>query len=97
MRHVTPDEAAAEIRTFDSLCLPLGPGQPPRFLEALGRRKDWEELRIVGSLLSVLSDVFVHPNVHYLSGFFSPIERILRDSGANIGFAPVDFRRGIPL
>jgi acyl-CoA hydrolase len=97
VRELTPDEAAAALRPYDTLCLPLGPGQPPRFLEALGRRTDWQELRIIGSLLSVLSDVFMHPNVHYLSGFFSPLERFLRDSGANIGFAPMDFRRGIPL
>ena len=24
--------------------MPLGPGQPPAFLEALGRRSDWEEV-----------------------------------------------------
>ena len=35
--------------------------------------------------------------MHYLSGFFGPIERALRDSGANISFAPADFRRFEPL
>ena len=45
----------------------------------------------------MLSDVFTHPNVHYLSGFFGPLERLLRDSGANIGFAPADFRRFEPI
>ncbi len=83
--------------TTDVLCLPLGPGQPPAFLEALGRRTDWVDLRIIGSLLSVLSDVFAHPNVHYLSGFYGPLERSLRDTRANISFTPADFRRGIPL
>ena len=63
----------------------------------MGKRTDWEELRIGGSLLTVLTDLFNHPNVHYLSGFFGPLERMLRDSGANIGFTPVDFRRGIPV
>ena len=77
--------------------MPLGPGQPPAFLEALGRRTDWEHLRIGGALLTVLSDLFTHPNVHYLSGFFGPLERLLRDSGANIGFAPADFRRFAPI
>src|SRR5262249_37430157 len=38
-----------------------------------------------------------HPNVHYLSGFFGPIERLLRDAGANLGFAPADFRRFEPI
>jgi acyl-CoA hydrolase len=41
--------------------------------------------------------VFSHPNVHYLSGFYGPLERILRDGGANISFAPADFRRFIPM
>ncbi len=97
MRTLTADEAAAELRTTDVLCLPLGPGQPPAFVEALGRRTDWTELRIMSSLLTVLSDVFAHPNVHYLSGFYGPLERGLRDTGANISFTPTDFRRGIPL
>lgn len=91
------DEAAALLRPEDSVAVPLGMGQPPGFLEALGRRTDWEHLRIGGALLSVLSEVFTHPNVHYLSGFFGPLERLLRDSGANIGFAPADFRRFGPI
>jgi acyl-CoA hydrolase len=93
MRQVTADEAAAELHPLDSLGMPLGPGQPPAFLEALGRRTDWEHLRIGGALLTVLTDLFAHPNVHYLSGFFGPLDRMLRDAGANIGFAPADFRR----
>ena len=95
--HLTADEAAARILPVDAIGMPLGPGQPPALIEALGRRADWEELRISGALLSVLSDLFVHPNVHYLSGFYGPLERLLRDSGANIGFAPADFRRFMPI
>ncbi len=95
--HLTADEAAALLRPVDTLAMPLGPGQPPAFLEALGRRTDWEHLRIGGALLTVLTDLFSHPNVHYLSGFFGPLERLLRDSGANIGFAPADFRRFTPI
>jgi len=95
--HLSADEAAARVAAVDSIGMPLGPGQPPGFLEALGRRTDWEDLRINGALLSVFTDLFTHPNVHYLSGFYGPLERILRDSGANIGFAPADFRRFVPL
>lgn len=94
---VSPDEAATHVQTVDTLGIPLGTGQPQAFLEALGRRTDWEELRIYGALLTVLSDLFSHPNVHYLSGFFGPIERLLRDGGSNISFAPADFRRFIPM
>ena len=89
----TADEAAALLRPVDTSGMPLGPGQPPAFLEALGRRTDWEDLRIGGALLTVLTDLFSHPGVHYLSGFYGPLERMLRDGGANIGFAPADFRR----
>jgi acyl-CoA hydrolase len=94
---LSADEAAARLLPVDTLGIPLGPGQPPAYLEALGRRTDWEDLRVYGALLTVLSDLFSHPNVHYLSGFFGPLERLLRDGGSNIGFAPADFRRFIPL
>ena len=50
-----------------------------------------------GALLAVGTELFTRPGVHYLSGFFGPIERMLRDAGANIGFAPADFRRFAPL
>jgi acyl-CoA hydrolase len=94
---LTPDQAVALLRPADTLAIPLGTGQPPAFLEALGRRDDWQDLRIAGALLLVWSEVFKHPNVHYLSGFFGPLERTLRDQGANIGFTPADFRRFAPL
>jgi acyl-CoA hydrolase len=94
---MSPDEAVARLEPTDTLGLPLGTGQPPAFLEALGHRDDWQELRIGGALLLVWSEAFKHPNVHYLSGFFGPVERALRDQDANISFAPADFRRFAPL
>ncbi|HJR25039.1 MAG TPA: acetyl-CoA hydrolase/transferase C-terminal domain-containing protein, partial [Acidimicrobiales bacterium] len=97
MIRATADGAAALLRPVDTLGMPLGTGQPPGFLEALGRRTDWQELRVGGALLTVLTDLFAHPGVHYLSGFFGPLERMLRDSGANLGFAPADFRRFGPI
>lgn len=91
------DEAAAFLTPVDTLGLPLGTGQPVRFMEALGRRTDWEDLRVYSALLTVFTDVFSHPNVHYLSGFFGPLERLLRAQKANLGFVPADFRRYIRL
>jgi acyl-CoA hydrolase len=94
---VSAEEAVAQLLPRDTVGLPLGTGHPPEFLAALATRDDWEELRLSGALLSVWSDAFKHPNVHYLSGFFGPIERALRDAGAGISFAPADFRRFTPL
>ncbi len=94
---ITPQQAAARLEPADTLGIPLGTGQPPAFMAALGERDDWAELRIYGALLLAWSEAFKHPNVHYLSGFFGPVERSLRDAGANISFAPADFRRFEPL
>ena len=94
---VTPQQAAALLNPQDTLGIPLGTGQPPAFMAALGERDDWTDLRIGGALLLAWSEAFKHPNVHYLSGFFGPVERALRDQGANISFAPADFRRFEPL
>ncbi len=94
---LSPAAAAARFNRSDTLGIPLGPGQPGALLEAMGERDDWEELRVGGALLTVLTQLFGHPNVHYLSGFFGPLERALRDQGANIGFAPADFRRFEPI
>jgi acyl-CoA hydrolase len=94
---LTPAEAAARFEPRDALGIPLGPGQPGALIEALGARTDWEDLRIGGGLLTVWSDLFLHDGVHYLSGFFGPLERALRDQGANISFAPADFRRFEPI
>ena len=94
---LTPQEAAGRLEPTDTLGIPLGTGQAPAFMAALGERDDWADLRIYGALLLAWSDAFRHPHVHYLSGFFGPVERALRDQGANISFAPADFRRFEPL
>lgn len=96
-KELTAMEAAALLRSADTLGIPLGPGQPPAFLRALGERDDWTDLRVYGALLAVGTDLFSRPGVHYLSGFFGPMERALREDGANIEFAPADFRRFGPL
>ncbi|PXX13249.1 acetyl-CoA hydrolase/transferase family protein [Mycolicibacterium moriokaense] len=94
---LTAEQAAARLETADTLGMPLGPGQPPAFLRALGDREDLTDLRVYGALLAVLTELFSRPGVHYLSGFFGPLERALRDAGANVEFAPADFRRFAPL
>jgi acyl-CoA hydrolase len=90
-------DAVAAIRSVDTLAVPLGPGVPGGFLHALGERTDFEGLEVFGALLPDLYQVFMHPHVHYRSGFFGPAERFLRDAGASVDFVPADFRRFEPV
>jgi hypothetical protein len=70
---LSAEQAAACLDTDDTLGMPLGPGQPPAFLRALGEREDWTELRVYGALLAVGTELFSRPGVHYLSGFYGPL------------------------
>src|ERR1700760_95304 len=94
---LTAEQAALRLETADTLGIPLGPGQPPAFLRALGERQDWTNLRVYGALLAVGTELFTRPGVHYLSGFYGPLERALLGAGADIQFTPADFRRFAPL
>lgn len=94
---LSPERAAALVRPVDVVGIPLGPGHPGAFLHALGARTDWENLLITGALLTDFYEVFGRPNVRFLSGFFGPIERLMRDQGGAIEFVPADFRRFAPV
>ncbi|BBY26457.1 acetyl-CoA hydrolase/transferase family protein [Mycolicibacterium sediminis] len=94
---LTAEQAAARLDSTDGLGIPLGPGQPPAVLRALGERDDWANLRVYGALLAVGTELFSRRGVHYLSGFFGPLERALLAGGADIQFTPADFRRFGPL
>ena len=94
---LTVTQAASRVQVTDTIGFGIATGQPGAFLKALGERDDWHDLRLYGALLTVWSEAYRHPNVHYLSGFYGPVERALRDAGANISFAPADFRRFAPL
>ncbi len=89
----TAMEAAALLRTTDTLAIGLGPCQPRDFLTALGQREDWRSLEVFGALLTGLYELFVRPGVTLLSGFYGPVERGLRAAGHDVRFVPADFRR----
>ena len=93
----TPDEAAALVRTTDSVGFGLGPANPDAFLTALGRRDDWVELTVGGALLLGYYEFLAHPNVFYRCGFFGPAERMLLAAGANIELVPGGFRQFAPI
>jgi len=94
---LSAEQAAARLNPADTLGIPLGPGQPPALLRALGERDDWTDLRVYGALLAAGTDLFTRPGVRYFSGFFGPLERALIAEGARIEFVPSDFRRFGPL
>lgn len=91
----TAAEAAALMRPCDMLAVPLGPGQPGTFLEALGGR-DFEDLALFGALMLAPYSVLFKPGVRVLSGFYGPVERVLRAQGMDVQFVPADFRRFAP-
>jgi acyl-CoA hydrolase len=93
MQVLSAMEAAALMRPSDTLGIPLGPGQPGDFLHALGTRDDWTDLLVGGALITDFYELFGRPNVRFLSGFYGPLERLMRDQGGAIEFVPADFRR----
>jgi acyl-CoA hydrolase len=93
----TPDEAAALIRTRDTIGFGLGPANPDAFFTALGRRDDWEDLTFGGALLLGFYTVLLHPGVSYRCGFFGPAERMMLAQGANIELVPGGFRQFAPI
>src|ERR1700676_64522 len=93
----TPDEAAALIRTRDTIGFGLGPANPDAFFTALGRRDDWEDLTFGGALLLGFYTVLLHPGVSYRCGFFGPAERMMLAEGANIELVPGGFRQFAPI
>lgn len=78
------------------MAVPLGPGQPPGFLHALGERDDFEDLAVFGALLVDAFQLFTRPGVRFLSGFYGPVERALAQNGHDVRFLPADFRRFAP-
>jgi acyl-CoA hydrolase len=95
--HCTPDEAAALIRTRDTIGFGLGPGNPHAFFNALGQRSDWEDLTLGGALLLGYYTVLLEPGVSYRSGFFGPAERMMLAQGADIQLVPGGFRQFAPI
>ncbi len=96
-RVLSPDQAAARVKRRDTVGFGLGPGIPHAFLQALGRRTDWEDLVLGGALLLDLYEVCANPGVSYRSGFFGPAERLLAAAGHRVEHVPGGFRQFAPI
>ncbi len=90
-KHKTLREAVDLIRRDDTLAAPIATGQPAAFLGALGERSDYNGLTIFTGLLIEPYAVFQQPGVRLISGFYGPIDRMLKSAGANVQYLPADF------
>ncbi|OQY67127.1 MAG: hypothetical protein B6D46_07890 [Polyangiaceae bacterium UTPRO1] len=90
-RRLTLAEAAALVRPRDTLACGLVAGQPAGFLEALGARRDLEDVVLYTGLLLQPYALLQTPGVRIVSGFFGPIERMARAMGGRVTYIPRDF------
>lgn len=84
-------QAVDLIRAEDTVAAPIATGQPAAFLSALAERSDYRNLSIFSGLLIEPYPVLHQPGVRLISGFFGPIERMLKTMGAQVQYLPADF------
>lgn len=84
-------EAAALIRPRDTVLCGLASGQPPGLLDALGARTDLEDVELSTGLLAAPYALLQNARVRVRSGFFGPVERMVRAAGGRVEFIARDF------
>ena len=80
----TVREAVDLIRVEDTLAAPIATGQPATFLNALAERSDYRNLTLFTGLLIEPYAVLQQPGVRLISGFYGPIDRMLKSMGAHV-------------
>lgn len=90
-RRLAVEEVAALVRPRDTLACGFVAGQPVGILEALGARRDLEEITLYTGLLARPYAFLQNPALRVVSGFFGPVERAARATGASVEYLPVDF------
>jgi len=79
------------IRADDTLAAPIATGQPAAFLSALAERSDYRNLTLFTGLMIEPYAVLQQPGVRLISGFYGPIDRMLKSMGARVQYLPADF------
>ncbi len=90
-RRLGAEEAARLVQPRDTVLCGFAAGQPVGILEALGARRDLEDLIVFTGLLIRPYAFLQTPGVRVVSGFFGPIERAARALGAPVEYLPADF------
>jgi acyl-CoA hydrolase len=84
-------EAVDLLHPDDTIAAPIVTGQPAMFFNALAQRSDYTNLTIFTGLMIEPYPVLQQPGVRMISGFYGPVERMLRSMGANVAYLPADF------
>jgi len=87
----TVREAVDLVRIDDTVAAPIATGQPSAFLNALGERSDYKNLTLFSGLLIEPYAVLQQPGVRLISGFYGPVDRMLKSMGAKVEYLPADF------
>ena len=87
----TVREAVDLIKVDDTLAAPIATGQPATFLNGLAERSDYRGLTLFTGLIIEPYAVLQQPGVRLISGFYGPIDRMLKSMGANVEYLPADF------
>src|SRR5438445_10279701 len=92
-RRLEVEEAARLIRPRDTVLCGFAAGQPVGLLEALGARRDLEDVVVYTGLLIRPFAMLEHPGIRVVSGFFGPIERAAPALRRPIEHPPAEFHR----
>jgi acyl-CoA hydrolase len=84
-------DAVDLVQAEDTLAAPIITGQPAAFLAALAERTDYRDLSIFSGLLTEPYPVLQQPGVRLISGFYGPVERMLKAMGGHVQYLPADF------
>jgi acyl-CoA hydrolase len=84
-------DAVGLLHASDTIAVPIAAGQPSALLSALAERSDYQNLVIFTGLVIEPYPVLTQPGVRLISGFFGPVERMLKSMGGTVEYLPADF------
>jgi acyl-CoA hydrolase len=90
-RQLPAAEAAALVRSADTVLTGFAGGQAGEILEALGARTDLVDVVLYTGLLGAPYRLLLNPGVRVVSGFFGPVERAARKQGCRVEYLAADF------
>ncbi len=79
------------LRVDDTIAAGIATAQPTALWNGLALRDDWRGLSLFSAILLQPYQVALQPGVRLVSGFYGPVERMLKASGANLQYLPADF------